>query len=304
MYRRDRKKIIGEKRIKNMNFCFVILHYKTDEDTIQCVESIDRLNTVSNVVIVDNFSNNGSIEKLKILYKNKNNIHIICNKQNLGFAEGNNIGYEYAKKVLNADFIAVINNDTIIDTINLINIVSDYFYEEKKYSIIGPDIVSLVDQGHQNPLDTKLLSLKKSYIEYARYSILLFLSKLGLYDILKREKKVLPVERKEKKIGEKENCMLHGAFMIFTPLFIEKEDICFRNGTFLYMEEAILYLYVVKNNMKTVFLPDIKVFHKEDSSTNSLFKVTKEKREFVFDNMKKSIKVYIKYLKKYGGSHE
>ena len=49
-------------------------------------------------------------------FKNNNRIHFLINDYNLGFASGNNVGYRFARNELNADFIAVSNNDIIIKT--------------------------------------------------------------------------------------------------------------------------------------------------------------------------------------------
>ena len=60
-----------------MKISYVILHYNTIEDTKKCIDSV--LNISKNtkqidisIVIVDNYSTNGSGEKLKELYKQKN----------------------------------------------------------------------------------------------------------------------------------------------------------------------------------------------------------------------------------------
>lgn len=60
-----------------MRFCFVILHYMTAFDTIECIESIKLLNTVCQIVVVDNASNNGSIETIEEKYSEDKNIYII-----------------------------------------------------------------------------------------------------------------------------------------------------------------------------------------------------------------------------------
>ena len=97
-----------------MELCFVILHYRTSEDTIECVRSIQELDGKYNIVIVDNASQNGSIEKVESIFSSDNKIFIIKNQKNLGFAEGNNIGYDYARKQLHATMVAVLNNDIVI----------------------------------------------------------------------------------------------------------------------------------------------------------------------------------------------
>ena len=54
----------------------------------------------------------------------------------------------------------------------------------------------------------------------------------------------------------------------------------------------------MSQDYKLIYDPDIKVFHKEDSSTSSLFTASKDKRDFVFSNMVKSLKVYREILQR------
>lgn len=280
-----------------LNFCFVILHYKTVEDTIDCVDSIDTLDEKCQIVIVDNASNNGSIEKVEEYVKNKPYIYVIKNKENVGFADGNNIGYKFAKNVLHADFIAISNNDIIIDSQRFIHQCMEA-YKKNRYYILGPDIESMVDHGHQNPMIASEPNIKHIRKEIIRYQVLYILSKIGIYDLLKNTKnRVSKAEKMNLPLELAENVQLHGSFLVFSPLFIKKEELAFRPGTFLYMEESILFTYCKKMGYKTVFYPAIKVFHKEDSSTNSMFTATKHKREFVFKNMIRSLKVYYHVLK-------
>ena len=65
---------------------FLILHYYTLNDTIKCVDSIDKIDYDNKeIIIVDNGSPKESGEQLKIRYKNRKDIHIILSKTNLGF---------------------------------------------------------------------------------------------------------------------------------------------------------------------------------------------------------------------------
>ena len=278
-----------------MKFCFVILHYKTADDTIECIKSIEMLNDKAYIVVVDNASNNGSIEKVEKICNQYDNIHIIKNNENLGFAAGNNVGFRYAKNEVGADFIAVLNNDIIVPDKEFIHQV-EALYADTKFDVAGPDIESLADHGHQNPMLTTVLSVKAVDKEIFRYKVLAIVNKTGLYEKLKKnrlEAEKTPVKKTEKRM---ENVTLHGAFVIFSKNFIDREEYCFRPGTFLYMEEAILYRYCMDQHYKLIYDPDIKVFHKEDSSTSSLFTASKDKRDFVFSNMVKSLKVYRKIL--------
>ena len=247
--------------------------------------------------MVDNASNNGSIEKVEKICDQYDNIHIIKNNENLGFAAGNNIGFRYAKNEVGADFIAVLNNDIIVPDKEFIHQV-EALYADTKFDVAGPDIESLADHGHQNPMLTTVLSVKAVDKEIFRYNVLAIVNKTGLYEKLKKnrlEAEKTPVKKTEKRM---ENVTLHGAFVIFSKNFIDREEYCFRPGTFLYMEEAIIYRYCMSQDYKLIYDPDIKVFHKEDSSTSSLFTASKDKRDFVFSNMVKSLKVYREILQR------
>lgn len=278
-----------------MKFCFVILHYKTADDTIECIKSIEMLNGKAYIVVVDNASNNGSIEKVEKICNQYDNIHIIKNNENLGFAAGNNVGFRYAKNEVGADFIAVLNNDIIVPDKEFIHQV-EALYADTKFDVAGPDIESLADHGHQNPMLTTVLSVKAADKEIFRYKFLAIINKTGLYEKFKKNRQEAPKTPVKKTEKRMENVTLHGAFVIFSKNFIDREEYCFRPGTFLYMEEAILYRYCMDQHYKLIYDPDIKVFHKEDSSTSSLFTASKDKRDFVFSNMVKSLKVYRKIL--------
>lgn len=124
----------------------VILNWNRPKDTLECLKSIGNIrikNYKLQVIVVDNNSTDNSVSRIKkglVSLKNKNAImsEIIENKENLGFAEGNNVGIRHA---LNhgADFILLLNNDTIVDT----NLISTLLATAKKFpksGIISPKI--------------------------------------------------------------------------------------------------------------------------------------------------------------------
>ena len=228
-----------------MKFCFVILHYRTDLDTIDCINSILKINGKFDIVIVDNASNNGSIENVENEFKAYKNIYIVKNEKNLGFADGNNIGYQFAKKQLMANMIAVLNNDVLVDTIDLIDRIVQ-LYNETNFMVAGPDIESMEDHGHQNPMNEISLDKNSINFEIFKYNLLLLINYLNLFDVMKKMKKKEVKNIQKKSETRKFDVTLHGAFVIFSPDFIECEENCFRKGTFLYMEEAILYQYCKK----------------------------------------------------------
>ena len=68
------------------NIYFVILHYQNKEDTLNCVDSIERLyrkeSLKVNIVLVDNCSPNNSGVELKDKYKDREDIKCILLDKN------------------------------------------------------------------------------------------------------------------------------------------------------------------------------------------------------------------------------
>ncbi len=90
----------------------VVLHWKNYKDTKACLLSLENV-TYKNrdIIIVDNFSDDGSIEKLKEEFPYAK---YILNSNNLGFSCGVNVGMREAYS-LDADYVLVLNNDTIVE---------------------------------------------------------------------------------------------------------------------------------------------------------------------------------------------
>ena len=286
-----------------MNISFVVLHYKTQEDTIECVNSIIELicNTKHSIsiVIVDNASNNGSIEFIKSIFSNYDFIHIIENSENLGFARGNNVGYDYAKMHLHSDFIVVTNNDIVVVTKSLADDIVNEF-NLYNYHILGPDIISIADGQHQNPMKCTERSPRIIKKRIRKYQFLRLLNTLRVYDLFRKfvRFKTNNTSNEDYKYL-KTNTQLHGAFLIFSPAYVSIEDYAFCQETFLYCEESILYLMCQHKKYSTLYDPSIIVNHKEDSSTNYVHKTGVDKRDFLFKNLILSYKVYLRLLKQY-----
>ncbi|MDI6645271.1 MAG: glycosyltransferase family 2 protein [Methanobacteriaceae archaeon] len=133
------------------NVSIIILNWNGWEDTVECLESLYRIDYPNyNVIIVDNGSSDDSLFKIKeylnevssLKYNNQDhikifeytkeesesimeciedelaykNFFIIKNSENRGFAEGNNTGIRFVLNNLKDDYIALLNNDTIVDS--------------------------------------------------------------------------------------------------------------------------------------------------------------------------------------------
>ncbi|MCD4771255.1 glycosyltransferase family 2 protein [archaeon] len=96
----------------NKKIAIIILNWNGTEDTIECLNSIEK-NHFKNykIFLVDNGSSYESVKKLKKLKSKK--IELVINKNNLGFAKGNN---RVIKKVLDLgfDYFMILNNDVVV----------------------------------------------------------------------------------------------------------------------------------------------------------------------------------------------
>lgn len=274
-----------------MKYTFIILHYLALKDTIECVESIieNILSTEFNIIIVNNSPEKDSLIQYIDGNSHHKNIYIINNKENLGFARGNNMGFLYAKHILKSDFIIMINNDTIISQSDFCKLIEKKF-KQYNFHVMGPDIITK-DKKHQNPQHRNILSTRQIYKILLSQWIQLVISYFGLYSYFKKiKKKNLEFSRV---IGDIENTTLHGSCLIFSPLYIQKFD-GLDDRTFLYMEEDILRLYAKYYNLKLLYTSELTIFHKEDISTNMLKKKPRQKNIFEYKQKIKSILIYKK----------
>lgn len=277
-----------------MKFSFVILHYLTQNDTEECINSILSMKSEAsfNIVVVDNASTNDSGMRLQEKYKNIKQVHFIKNETNLGFAKGNNVGYIFSKKILKVDFIILLNNDTIIKQQNFIMEIIRKF-KENRFHILGPDIISTVDGLHQNPQRSQELNPKEIR------KMIFVLNIYKIFNIFNAEwilDKYRGVGNSIKENGwerERVNVQLHGSCLIFSPDYVRNYKGLYDN-TYMYMEEHILFYIAKKENLKVLYSPDLKIFHKEDSSTNALYKKAKKKRAFLYKNLIRSSKELLK----------
>lgn len=90
----------------------IILNWNGKEDTLDCLRSLREVDySRFKILVVDNASKDGSVEAIK---KEFPDIEIIVNAANLRFAGGNNVGMKRAIE-LGADYLLLLNNDTIVD---------------------------------------------------------------------------------------------------------------------------------------------------------------------------------------------
>lgn len=124
------------KGMQSKRIFIIILNWNQKEDALECLSSVTKIDyTNYKVILVDNGSIDGSQEAIKNNYPE---VVLIENKENLGYANGNNVGIKHALKK-GADYIFILNNDTVVDS-KTPSLLVDAAEEEKNIGIVGPKI--------------------------------------------------------------------------------------------------------------------------------------------------------------------
>lgn len=271
---------------------FVILHYQALDETIDCVCTIKKMvKGPKCIVIVDNASPNKTGEELIEKYQTDEEVTVLVSKENIGFARGNNLGYVEAKRH-SPEYIVVMNNDVFItqpdftERLNKLQAIH-------QFDVLGPDIFSTKTNIHQNPQRERNYSLQELKIAQKK---LQFKDKFKFLIRLKYLLRNRPDENVSQVAGFESvqiNKPLHGAIYIFSKSFIDTHDECFYSKTFMYYESYILHYLGMRDNLKFVYDPSIKVIHHEDVSTNQTYKDLYKKVIFVNKCLLESCNAFI-----------
>lgn len=124
----------------------VIITYNGMKWIENCLLSLQKSIYPVNIIVIDNGSNDGTIELIESCFQN---VNFVKSQKNLGFGAANNLGFEMASDN-NSEFIFLLNQDTIVypDTISRLIEVFDY---NNAIGIVSP--LHLNDNGDR--LDKK-----------------------------------------------------------------------------------------------------------------------------------------------------
>lgn len=116
----------------------VVLNFNGRSDTLDCLASLEKLTNKEadpTVFVVDNNSHDKSVEEIREKFPK---IEVIANSVNLGFSGGNNVGIKKALQT-KADFILLLNNDTIVEP-NFLDELVKFGRSHPRVGILGPTL--------------------------------------------------------------------------------------------------------------------------------------------------------------------
>jgi N-acetylglucosaminyl-diphospho-decaprenol L-rhamnosyltransferase len=116
----------------------IIVNYRTPEMARDAASSAiaSGLDVGFEIIIVDNLSGDNSVQYLEDAFRDEPRVKIIASEKNLGFAGGNNLGFEYA----NGSIILLLNPDTYVEP-GALNRLMDTLKSADDIAVVGGMLV-------------------------------------------------------------------------------------------------------------------------------------------------------------------
>lgn len=234
----------------------VILTWENYAETAECLESLESV-TYDNyrVIVVDNGSEDGSIERLQAEYSW---CEFIVNEENIGFAPANNVGISQALE-MGTDYVLLLNDDTLVQPDFLEPLVDTMERYDRVAAVGGVNLLPDSETIHN-----------------AGYVFHPWLAGKGE---LHRE----PVTDEPYPVDFVQSCLV-----LLNPEFLENIGLLNENY-FLGMEDVDLAWKARSMGWKVLVNPDSKIHHRVgDTSSKSAFAMyhkTRNKLQFGEENL-------------------
>jgi len=244
----------------------IILNWNGKTDTIECLHSLQTISYPNyKIIIVDNASGDGSVQALRSEFPT---LEIIENQKNLRFAGGNNIGLRYALEK-NAEYVLLLNNDTIVEKNFLFELVHCAENDER-VGIAGAKIYYYTE---------------KNKIWYAGGKIAWNIGWISHRGIRETDF--------NQYYQEEETDYVTGCCMLLRRNLIEEIGLL-DEAYFIYGEDADWCMRAKNNGYKLMYVPTAKLYHKVSISSGGNFSWFKN-----WNKLKSNFRFFFRYAKWY-----
>lgn len=248
-----------------MKLGVILLNYRNAQITIECIKSIKATENVDyevEIIVVDNNSNDNSVEELNTLRRDID-FHFLISEENNGFADGNNIGIQYALEH-GCKYIMLLNNDTEVkkDFFKLLN------SELKESIVLVPKILNYYH---------------KETIWYAGGSINRWTGKARHFGEGRRD---VAKYNTQKRVSFASGCC------IILPVDIIEKIGYLKKDFFLYWEDVEYSMRMNNNSIAIVYNPQLVIYHKINST------IGRESKTLLYYGTRNRI-LFIKLYRKY-----
>lgn len=212
----------------------VVLNWNGLEDTKICLEYIKK-QTYKNIeiIVVDNGSNDGSVQYLKTL----NDIKLVVNEKNKGFTGGHIVGLSYAQ----GEFILLLNNDAVMEP-DLVKRALKNF-DDERVAVVGGKAYRW---NEENPL----LDERNEFYSYQR------IDSISAEAIFYNGDYGVPEEVN----NVSGSCVMVRRSIIDQVGYLE-------DRFFAYYEESDLFARIKRAGYKIIYDPRVEIWHKIGASS-------------------------------------
>jgi N-acetylglucosaminyl-diphospho-decaprenol L-rhamnosyltransferase len=221
----------------------LVLNYNDAETTLKCVRNALTLDSIKQILVVDNCSTDNSVEQLSTIVSDR--VSILSASENHGYGSGNNLGIKWLLNNKPDDFILLANPDTIIDD-SAVKALEVFLSEHKDFAVAAP---FMTDRSGKKQINTALrIPSKSDYLRsfgmfYQKYSGKVF------YDgILESKKDFVVVDG------------VSGSLFMMNPHLVLNSGL-FDENIFLYCEEIVLAIRLRNSGYKCALLPRFTFLH-------------------------------------------
>lgn len=233
-----------------MLLSIIVVNFRTKEQTIICVSSVYQLyekqflDNGFELIIVDNNSQDSSLEFLTSRIKGFKNVRIVESQENGGFGKGNNLGASLSK----GDYLLFLNSDTKVNKSGFMQMIH-IFKQYPNAGIVG--------------------GLMKNYNDFPQQSASHFYSLFYVLLLLLGIERIFGVNNP--KTFQKVDWVKGGFFMIKKQLFEKLRG--FDEHIFMYVEDMELCFRANALGFTVYFYPSAFVLHANQGSSNRTFAI-------------------------------
>ncbi|HMN24279.1 MAG TPA: glycosyltransferase [Ignavibacteriaceae bacterium] len=232
-----------------MDLSIIIVNYNVKEFLQNLIHSIEKasLNLTKEILIVDNASDDGSVEFIKEKFPQ---IKLIANQKNLGFGKANNIGLKQA----NGKYILLLNPDTLVAEDTFEKMIK-FFESNSEAGLAGCKIL--------NPDGSLQLACRRSFPgPWTSFTKVTGLSNLFPNSkIFARYNLTYLDENKTYEVDA-----ISGSFMMMRKEVYEKVG-GFDEQFFMYGEDLDLCYRIQKSGFKVYYVHSTQIIHYKGEST-------------------------------------
>ena len=225
---------MGAEQASLPKIAVIILNFRRPKDTLECLRTLLESDyPFFEVLVIDNHSGDGSA---RVIAGEFPGVTLMETGENLGYAEGNNVGIRRALEN-GAEYFFILNNDTLVE----------------------PDALGHLAESARNHPSAGILAPKVCYAD--RRDILNSCGTSVDWLRLRPKKSFCDQPDKGQCRGSADRPVFPGCALLLNGEFLKKEGL-FDSGFFLLHEDADLCLRSVRAGRRNLLEPKAVIYHK------------------------------------------